>query len=389
MKPKLFLALAVILVAAVSSGQTQRPAAAADPTENIPSFTPVEFKDGVVTFHMYAPEAKKVEVRGEAITVAGKEFLPMTKDARGVWSASLSGLRPDGYTYIYLVDGAPTMDQKNTGAKIGPRGNNNRFLMPGYPDFYADKPVPHGKVEINYYPSALLKETRHLWIYTPPGYSAGSQRYPVLYLLHGSGDLEGGWVEEGRANFILDNLIATGKTKPMIIVMPRGHVLADTQIDREKNNDLLQQVLYKEIVPYVDANYRTLADRANRAIMGLSMGGGQTLRFGLQNTALFASVIGLSPAIRYPDETYRKMFADLIASPEKTNQQMKLLMIFCGTKDHLLDASDGFDKFLTASGIKHEYRRTEYESMWPGRRDDHTWPIWRMNLRDAAPLLFR
>ncbi len=388
MKKSWSLVLACVLCAAVSSGQTSR-GAAVDPTEAVPAFNPVEFKDGVVTFHMYAPQAKNVEVRGEAITVAGKEFLPMTKDARGVWSASLAGLRPDGYTYIYMVDGAPTVDQKNTGAKVGPRGNNNRFLMPGYPDFYADKPVPHGKVEINFYPSDLLKETRRLWIYTPPGYSAGSQKYPVLYLLHGSGDLEGGWVEEGRANFILDNLLAEGKAKPMIIVMPRGHVMADSQINREQNNDVLQQVLYKEIVPYVDSHYRTLADRNSRAIMGLSMGGGQTLRFGLQNVGLFASVIGLSPAIRYPDETYKKMFADLIANPEKTNQQMKVLMIFCGTKDHLLDASDAFDKFLTASKIKHEYRRTEYEPMWPGRRDDHTWPIWRMNLRDAAPLLFR
>jgi enterochelin esterase-like enzyme len=388
MKPALLI-LAGVLVAAAAFGQTPRPGAVVDPTEAIPSFTPVEFKDGVVTFRMYAPQAKAVEVRGEAVTVAGKESLPMTRDDGGVWSASLSGLRPDGYTYIYMVDGAPTMDQKNTGAKVGPRGNNNRFLMPGYPDFHADGPVPHGRVEINFYASALLKETRRLWIYTPPGYSTGSQRYPVLYLLHGSGDLEGGWVEEGRANFILDNLIAAGSAKPMIIVMPRGHVMADSQIDREKNNALLQQVLYDEIVPYVDANYRTLADRGNRAIMGLSMGGGQALRFGLQNTGLFASVVGLSPAIRYPDETYRKMFAELVANPEKANQQLKTLLIFCGTKDHLVDASDGFDRFLTASKIRHEYRRTEYEPMWPGRRDDHTWPIWRMNLRDAAPLLFR
>lgn len=383
------LALAGILLSTVSSGQTRPPGAAADPTENIPAFTPVEFRDGAVVFRMYAPQAKSVEVRGEAITVAGRESLPMTRDDRGVWSATLTGLRPDGYTYIYMVDGAPTVDQKNTGAKVGPRGNNNRFLMPGYPDFHADRPVPHGKVEINFYPSGLLKETRRLWIYTPPAYATGSERYPVLYLLHGSGDLEGGWVEEGRANFILDNLIADGRARPMIIVMPRGHVLADAQIDREKNNELLQRVLYEEIVPYVDSHYRTLADRGGRAIMGLSMGGGQTLRFGLQKPSLFASVIALSPAIRYPDDTYRTMFADVIASPERTNQQMKLLMIFCGTKDHLVDASDAFDRFLTANRITHEYRRTDYEKTWPGRRDDHTWPIWRMNLRDAAPLLFR
>lgn len=389
MKPSMFLVAAGIACASLSFAQTPRPGATVDPTEDIPTFTPVEFKDGLVTFHMYAPQARKVEVRGEAITVAGKDALPMTKDDRGVWSASLTGLRPDGYTYLYMVDGAPTMDQKNTGAKIGPRGNNNRFLMPGSPDFFADKPLPHGKVEINFYPSPLLKETRKLWVYTPPGYATSTARYPVLYLLHGSGDLEGSWVEEGRANYILDNLIAAGQAKPMIIVMPRGHVMADAQIDREKNNDVLQQVLYNEVVPYVDANYRTLTDRANRAIVGLSMGGGQTLRFGLQNTALFASVVGLSPAIRYPEDTYKKMFADLIANPARTNQQMKLLMLLCGSKDHLVDASDAFDRFLTANGITHEYRRTDYEPLWPGRRDDHTWPIWRMNLRDVAPLLFR
>jgi enterochelin esterase-like enzyme len=171
--------------------------------------------------------------------------------------------------------------------------------------------------------------------------------------------------------------------------MPRGHVEADRQIDRETNNELLQQVLYEEIIPYVDANYRTLPDRNNRALMGLSMGGGQALRFGLQNTALFASVVALSPAIRYADGTYRTMFAELIADPETSNSQLRLLLIFCGTKDHLVDASDNFDAFLTGNKIVHEYRRTEYEPMWPGRLDDHTWPIWRMNLRDAAPLLFR
>lgn len=384
-----YLLVASMLVSAAAFAQTPRPGATVDPTEDIPSFTPVEFADGVVTFNMYAPNAKQVEVRGEAITVAGRQSLPMTRDDRGVWSASLAGLYPDGYTYIYMVDGAPTVDQKNTGAKVGPRGNNNRFLMPGFPDFYADKPVPHGKVEINYYPSKILGETRHLWIYTPPGYAAGDDSYPVLYLLHGSGDLEGGWIEEGRANFILDNLIASGSAKPMIIVMPRGHVLADEQINREDNNDLLQRVLYEEVVPYVDANYRTLTDRDNRAIMGLSMGGGQTLRFGLQNLDLFASVIALSPAIRYPDETYRKMFAGLIADPAATNKRIHLLKIYCGTKDHLVDASDNFSAFLKTNGIDYTYLRTDYEKTWPGRLDDHTWPIWRMNLRDAAPLLFR
>ena len=170
MKTSLSLILAGVLFASASFAQTPRPGARVDPTEDIPAVQP----RGIQGRRRHAStctrrKRRSVEVRGEAITVAGKEFLPMTKNDKGVWSASLSGLRPDSYTYLYMVDGAPTMDQKNAGTKPGPRGNNNRFLMPGYPEFHADTPVPHGKVEINFYPSALLKETRNLWIYTPPG----------------------------------------------------------------------------------------------------------------------------------------------------------------------------------------------------------------------------
>ena len=319
------LALAAVpaLRSQQAAGQQLRPFQATgrvDATEDIPQFTPVEVAaDGKITFHMYAPNAKTAEVRGEVITVSGREALPMTKDAKGVWSATLSGLRPELYSYMYMVDGAPTMDQRNPGAKVGPRGNSNRFEMPGSPDFYAFGNVPHGKVDINWYRSGILNQTRSMYIYTPPGYSTGSTKYPVLYLQHGSGDLENGWTDDGKLNFILDNLIAAGKAKPMIVVMPRGHVFIDHQVEREKNNDLIERVLVEEIIPYVDANYRTLSDRENRAIMGLSMGGGQSLRFGLQNIDRFAWVIGLSPAIGYPDAEYDKMFSDLIGNPTRSN----------------------------------------------------------------------
>jgi enterochelin esterase-like enzyme len=211
----------------------------------------------------------------------------------------------------------------------------------------------------------------------------------VLYLLHGSGDLEDGWTMDGRANFILDNLIAERKAKPMLVVMPLGHVYRDRQIDREKNNELLEQVLIKELIPFVDSTYRTVAEPASRAIAGLSMGGGQSLRFGLHNLDRFAWVAGFSPAIRYSDTDYAKLFSTLVADPKKSNQLLKLLMVRCGTKDHLVDASDAFTKFLAAKSVEFDYKRTDYESMWPGRKDDHTWPIWRMDLRDVAQLLFR
>ena len=302
----------------------------------------------------------------------------------------MKGVRPELSSYLFMVDGAPVMDQRNPGAKVGPRGNSSRFEVPGSPEFYAAREVPHGKVEINWHRSSILNQTRALYVYTPPGYdSNASQRYPVLYLLHGSGDLEDGWTMDGRANFILDNLIAERKARPMLVVMPLGHVYRDRQIDREKNNELLEQVLIKELIPFVDSTYRTVAEPASRAIAGLSMGGGQSLRFGLHNIDRFAWVAGFSPAIRYSDADYAKLFSTLIADPKKSNQLLKLLMVRCGTKDHLVDASDAFTKFLAAKSIKFDYQRTDYESMWPGRKDDHTWPIWRMDLRDVAQMLFR
>ena len=175
---------------------------------------------------------------------------------------------------MYMVDDTPVTDQRNPDVRVGPRGNSNRFDVPGSPDFYAAKDVPHGKVEINWHRSSVLDQTRALYVYTPPGYDTDlKERYPVLYLLHGSGDLESGWTNDGRANFIMDNLIAERKVGPMIVVMPFGHVYSDRQIDREQNNELLEQVLVKELIPFVEKNYRVIADRTSRAIIGAFDGG--------------------------------------------------------------------------------------------------------------------
>jgi enterochelin esterase family protein len=356
----------------------------------VQAFEPVQVAaDGTITFKMFAPGAKEVQVIGEIVTVSGRESLPMTKDANGVWSAKLSGMFRDTYTYSYRVDGAPTADEKNINVKTGPTGVNNWVEMPGSPEFYGYANVPHGRVEINWFRSGTLNQVRSLWVYTPPSYDQNpSARFPVLYLQHGTGDLEDGWTKVGRANFILDNLIAAGRAKPMIIVMPNGHVFSDHVIERQSNNAQIEQVLLQEIIPYIDAHYRTAPDRNSRAIAGLSMGGGQALRFGLRNPDKFAWVIGFSPAIFLADSE-QALFDKFVADPEKSNAQLKLLMFFCGTKDHLIANSDRFHAFLDSHHIQHTFQRTDYESKWPGRRDDHTWPIWRMNLRDVAPLLFR
>ncbi|MCG6922223.1 MAG: esterase [Acidobacteria bacterium] len=375
----LFLALPALLVASAS----------AQPVTAEGGFRPVEVVDGTITFRMYAPGAEKVELKGEVVAVAGLDSVPMTKDDRGVWTGTISGLLPEQYSYSYEVDGARTVDQRNPGAKVGPRGVSSRFSMPGSPEFYAPQDVPHGRVEINWHHSAILDQVRALWVYTPPGYaSSGDMHYPVLYLLHGSGDLENGWIDDGMANFILDNLIAAEKAKPMIVVMPRGHVHTWHQIDRQENNAQVGRVLVEELMPFVESQYRVLTDRDSRAIAGLSMGGGQSLRFGLQNLDKFAWVIGFSPAVLTREPEY-PLFADLIAKTKVADPPLKLLMVRCGTADHLIKNSDEFAQKLAEAGVEHTYVRTDYESMWPGRKDDHTWPIWRMDLRDVTPLLFR
>jgi enterochelin esterase-like enzyme len=355
----------------------------------IPRFQPVEVADGTITFRLYAPGARAISLRGEVVIVSGRDSVALTKDSTGIWTGTLSGLAPELYSYVYDVDGAPTTDPRNPGAKVGPMGVSSRFEMPGSPDFYAARDVPHGRVEINWHRSAILNQERPLWVYTPPGYSSDvNRRYPVLYLLHGSGDLEAGWTEDGRANFILDNLIAAGRARPMIVVMPRGHVFADHQIERQQNNALIQRVLVEELVPFVEANYRVSPDKNSRAIAGLSMGGGQALRFGLQNLDTFAWVVGFSPAILLA-QSESALFDDLYADPEKANTALKLLMIRCGTKDHLISYVDRFAQQLADHQIEHTYVRADYESRWPGRMDDHTWPIWRMDLYEVAQLLFR
>jgi enterochelin esterase family protein len=383
-KHSVLLSLVLLTILIASTSAQSNPG-----STGVAEFRPVEVVDGTITFRMYAPAAKSAELRGEVVTVSGRDSVPMTRDDNGIWSATLSGLLPEQYSYSYDVDGAPTVDQRNPGAKVGPRGVSSRFEMPGSPEFYAPQNVPHGRVEINWHHSEVLGQVRPLRVYTPPGYASNAAtRYPALYLLHGSGDLEGGWTDDGKTNFILDNLIAAGKAKPMIVVMPRGHVFPDHQIDRQKNNEQIGQVLVKELIPFVESNYRARTDRDGRAIAGLSMGGGQALRFGLQNLDKFAWVIGFSPAVLIAESEF-PLFRGLIATTKKSNDALKLLMIRCGTKDHLIRNSDEFTQQLTANQVEHTYVRTDYESKWPGRKDDHTWPIWRMDLRDVAPLLFK
>ena len=348
--------------------------------------------DGSVTLRCYAPQARSVALAAEIASLRGQERWPMERDADGVWSATVRGMQPDTYSYNFDVDGAIVADPHNQAVKVGSTVINRSLVhIPGQESaFYQVQDVPHGRVEINWYPSSTLGQTRRLFVYTPPGYTAQGDAYPVLYLLHGVGDTEAGWTETGRAHAILDNLIAAGRARPMLVVMPLGHVYHDRQIERSEGNRLIEQDLLQDMIPTIEARYHARTDREGRAIAGLSMGGGQALTFGLRHLDLFAWIGGFSAAVRPErDGPYEQTFAGLIADPEATNEQIRLLWMRCGEADRLVKYNEALAQFLRAHGIRHTYTAVDYDPLWPGRLDDHVWPVWRFDLRDFASLLFK
>ncbi len=362
--------------------------------------------DGKVVFRIYAPKASEVTVSGDWVTQGLGTGGTLQKDAQGVWSIAVGPLPPDVYTYTFTVDGVRTLDPRNPQLKVGRSNVDNVFEVPG-PEaaFLQLRRVPHGEVTQVWYYSEALKETRRMHIYTPPGYAAGSARYPVLYLIHGGGDDDSAWSTTGRANFILDNLIADGKARPMIVVMPNGGVslpgvsatLAPGDRDNPKALEARMEALAKEqdafvqdlltsIIPYVEKNFRVLANRDNRAIAGLSMGGARTLRVGPSRLDLFSYIgvfsMGLQkgPTQGVPSD-FEERNAKFLKNPQETNKLVKLFWIGSGKIDRtVFDGPKLLSETLNRYGIKHEYHETE---------GGHTWINWRRYLNEFAPRLFR
>jgi len=257
-------------------------------------------------------------------------------------------------------------------------------------DFYDAKNVPHGEVRVRPYFSKISNAWRQAYVYTPPGYDNSNTRYPVLYLQHGAGEDERGWTMQGRANFILDNLIAAGKAKPMIVVMDNGGGSA-LFVNRggpaaagapgagrgNAANSQFADILVHEIIPMVESNYRAQTDRANRAIAGLSMGAGQAWQIGTANLDKFAYIGGFSGGATGEPET---AYNGVMANAKTFNNRVKLLYISIGTEENVQGART-FHQKLDQHGIKHVY----FES--PGTA--HEWQTWRRSLYGFAPLLFR
>jgi enterochelin esterase family protein len=334
--------------------------------------------DRTVTFRLRAPDATDVKVGGDF--VQGAQAL--TKGEDGVWSVTLGPLNPAIYSYTFRLNGVSIIDPVNPIIQPGERSSSSMFEIPGdTPSPYDISVAPHGTVHANWYQSKSLNAWRRVDVYTPPGYETGKANYPVLYLLHGSGDTENGWVTIGRANLILDNLIASGKAKPMIVVMPYGRARADVSLGpaaisteaKAFENDLLQDVM-----PFAEKLYRISAAPAERAIAGLSMGGGQALSVGLHHLDTFHSVGAFSAALRTQaiDEQYKEILSD----PSGTNKKLKLFYIACGKTDSLFEPAQAFHETLTKKDIRHTFVASE---------EGHVWRNWRNYLADFAPQLFR
>jgi enterochelin esterase family protein len=365
--------------------------------------SPEVLPDGRVTFRLSAPKATDVQLMAN---FPGGRGLAMTKDANGLWSVTSAALTPELWAYSFLVDGVRTLDPNNYNVARDGVGFMNTLLVLGDESkVFEPQRVPHGSVTSMWIPSTPMGTPRRAFIYTPPGYEDGKEKYPVLYLLHGSGGDEDAWPTMGIANVIMDNLIATGKTKPMIVVMPNAYWSEIASLDLagprtapppgvgsggvgatggfQKNIDDITG----DLVPYIDKHFRTVPNRENRAIAGLSMGAGITMNVGFRKLDTFAWIGVLSSGNFQKTATSPGGTAaldainpDLLKDPAKTNKELKVLFFSVGTEDPRYASLNALMDAFKAAKVNYVYKT------YPGV---HEWKVWRHSLADLAPMLFR
>lgn len=336
--------------------------------------------DNTVTFRLQAPAAKDVKLNAQF----EKSPVAMTKDAQGVWSVTTSPIKPDMYPYSFTIDGVSVADPKNSAIFPNEGFQNSLVEITGStPLVHSLQNVPHGTLSYRFYTSPELGQ-RPVVVYTPPGYETDTKTtYPVLYLLHGTTDVEETWTKVGRANIILDNLIAQGKAKPMIIVMPygRAYPVISKSSGSLRNWDNLQEFkkdFLGNLFPFVEKNYRVKKDKDSRAIAGFSGGGGETLYLGLNNPDLFSWLCGFAPGML--KEEFDRNNATAFANPALTNQRLKLFWIGVGKDDGLYPVINDYLKVLDEKKIKHETLISE---------GGHTWMNCKLYLSTIAQKLFK
>lgn len=340
--------------------------------------SPEVTSDRRVTLRLAAPKASEVKLTCECLS----EARAMQKDDKGIWSVTIGPLEPDIYEYEFSVDGVTIIDPRNEKVKTNSRPSviSSLLEVPGTaPLFYDVKPVAHGAVEIRWYQSKATNGVRRLHVYTPPNYERSTARLPVLYLLHGADGDDAAWAAFGKANQILDNLIAEKKMAPMVVAMPFGYAYPPVQgVAGDKQRADFEKDLTDNIIPFVQGNYRVFADREHRALMGLSMGGGQALNIGLRRLDLFSRVGGFSAAVPR-GAAGQSSFKDVVADAKKVNGSLRLLWIGCGTEDGLFAPNKEFSEFLTTNGVTHTFHPSG---------GAHTWSVWRRYLLEVAPKLW-
>jgi len=411
-------AAVVLLVSFTASAQAPPPAQPGTPAAqpvvgriyvNLGPVSPEILPGHRVTIRLSAPKAAEVILNGDW---ENGRNISMTKDLEGIWSVTVGPLAPEMWTYTLSVDGVRTLDPQNLNTIRIDRGRYSNVLMipgPGS-ELYKLKDVPHGTISMVWYPSPSLKmEARRLYVYTPPGYETSSERYPVLYLLHGSGGGEDSWTRMGRAEMIMDSLIGQGKARPMLVVMPNGnsnqvvapgYALGETPAfgpmppptptpgatnappRRDFRQDAYPDSIIKDIIPFIDRTYRVIRDKDSRALAGLSMGGMQTIRAGFPNTDKLAylGIFSSGGGFMSGDQLIAQS-GTFFEKPELTNKQLKLLYVAVGVADTRPYAStQRLRELFKERGIKYEYRESS---------GGHTWANWRIYLSEFAPKLFR
>ena len=357
--------------------------------------SPEIHKNKAVTFHLSAPNASKVLITGDWMPV--EAWVPgtanMEKDEKGTWSFTTEALEPELYSYAFLVDGLRINDPNNAFLSRDISTSTNIFLIDGPPaDLYRVNDVAHGTVSKRWYNSPGLEMTRRVTIYTPPGYESSKKEYPVLYLLHGAGGDEEAWIELGRASQILDNLIALGKAQPMIVVMPNGNVSQGAAPGEGVRGYYKPQFMvpgtmngryeetFMDIVSFVEEKYRVKADKANRAIAGLSMGGFHSLHISRYYPQTFDYMGLFSAAIIPPQDAGSKVYKDIDASLKvQMENGYKLYLIAIGKTDFLYENVTEYREKLDSLGMSYSYTESE---------EGHIWKNWRIYLSEFIPLLF-
>jgi enterochelin esterase family protein len=346
--------------------------------------------EGRVRTSILAPQALKVQIDIGAVKY------DLIKDEKGVWTGE-SAPQDEGFHYYQLnIDGASVPDPGSLYFYGASRAGSGIEVPAKDQEFYALKNIPHGQVRENLYFSEITQSWRRCFVYTPPDYDKNiSARYPVLYLQHGMGEDETGWSVQGKANLILDNLIAEKKALPMIIVMDKGYATKPNQAQAQNPGvpprgpggiSTFEEVLINEIIPMIDVTYRTLSDRGHRAMAGLSMGANQTIQITMNNLDKFSYIGGFSGTSNYPNTTEidpATFMNGKFKDGEALNKQIKLFWLGLGTKEpNPFPGSIGaFRAMLEKAGIRYVY----YESQGTA----HEWLTWRRDLLQFAPMLFK